>query len=608
MTSWPRLGSLNVPRDSTAIASPAPAARLIAAAPPRKDCRLIVVFIRPSVSSVAPALLGGPSTVDDQLAAGHVGRLVGGQIEDAVRHLVGLAVPAERDPGDHQLAYGVIGAPPLGHRGHDRSRMHRVRADALARVLHGRGLRQQADGALGGLVLRATVIGADQAELGRDVDDRSAAGPAHGRDRGLRAEEYALGIDVHRARPVLHRRVLDPAPAADPRVVDQDVESPEAARGETDGSLPVSLAGDVEPDEGSLTAFGLDVGLDRLAFGHQDVADDHARAVAREQARLGGAHAARTPADQRYLAGKSHGRLARASGDGRDTGSAAEAALALLVGTDRAQEVDLAEGRPVRVAEVELAVGALPQEEAREPDLTAGADDEVRIREIGRIEVLADRLLGDAVDDGLEVFALLAPFAEHGLNGVDDLLAAPVGDREREDHLAIAGRCLFGGPDGGDRGVGQEVELTNGADAETETLELRMPGERGELRFDGGQDSGYLRRRPSEVARREHPEADGRNADLGAPLADVVEPLGAERVCLPKVGHAPLEGKAAVAVEDDAEMPGNGAVPYLTEQEPRVEVIEEAAHRRNLHASSLGPNESRTGFARARSRAITAGR
>src|SRR5499426_4725836 len=109
MTNSPRSGSLNVPRDSTAIASPAPAARPIAAAPPRKDRRLSVVFIRLSVSSVASALLGGPSAVDDQLAAGHVGRLVGGQIEDAVRHLVRLAVPAERDPGDHQLAYGGVG-------------------------------------------------------------------------------------------------------------------------------------------------------------------------------------------------------------------------------------------------------------------------------------------------------------------------------------------------------------------------------------------------------------------------------------------------------------------------------------------------------------------
>src|SRR4030095_7837836 len=192
------------------------------------------------------------------------------------------------------------------------------------------------------------------------------------------------------------------------------------------------------------------------------------------------------------------------------------------------------------------------------------------------------------VDDGLEVFALLAPLAQHGLHGVDDLLAAPVGDRDREDHLAIGGRRLLGGPDDRDRRVGQEVELSDGADTETETVELRMAGERGELGFDGREDSGYLGRRAPEVVRREHPEADGRNADLGAPLEHVVELVGPERVRLAKVGYATLEGEAAVAVEDDAEMPGNGAVPNLSEQEPRIEVIEEAAHGQNFTLAPSG--------------------
>src|SRR5262249_57716362 len=153
MTSSPRLGSLNVPRDSTAVGWPAPAARLIAAAPLRRDRRLIVVSIRPAVNSVVQALLCGPSAIDDELAAGHVGRLVGGEIEDPVRDLVGLAVPPERNPGDHQLAHGWIGAASLGHRCHDWSGVHRVGADTLARVLDGRRFRQETDGALGGLIL-----------------------------------------------------------------------------------------------------------------------------------------------------------------------------------------------------------------------------------------------------------------------------------------------------------------------------------------------------------------------------------------------------------------------------------------------------------------------
>src|SRR5439155_13937105 len=122
----------------------------------------------------------------------------------------------------------------------------------------------------------------------------------------------------------------------------------------------------------------------------------------------------------------------------------AEATLALLVGADRAEEVDLPERGPVRITEVELAVGALPQEEAREPDLAAGADDEVRVGKIGRVEILADRLLGDALDDRLHVLALLALLAQHRPHRVDDLLAAAVRERDRQVHRAIRRRGLLG--------------------------------------------------------------------------------------------------------------------------------------------------------------------
>src|SRR5262249_50298313 len=152
-------------------------------------------------------------------------------------------------------------------------------------------------------------------------------------------------VDVHRAGPVLDGRVLDPAPAADARVIDQDVQGAEAGRGETDCGLPVGFTGDIEPNERGLTALGLDVGLDRLALGHEDVADDAAGASARERRRPGAPHAAPPAADQRALPAESHSRLARASGNGRETGSAAEAPLALLIGTNCTQEVDLAEGR-----------------------------------------------------------------------------------------------------------------------------------------------------------------------------------------------------------------------------------------------------------------------
>src|SRR5439155_525930 len=216
----------------------------------------------------------------------------------------------------------------------------------------------------------------------------------------------------------------------------------------------------------------------------------------------------------------------------------AEATLALLVGADRAEEVHSPERRPVRVAEVELAVGALPQEEAREADLAAGADDEVRVGKIGRVEILADRLLRDALDDRLHVFALLVLLAQHRLHRVDDLLASAIGERDRQVHRAIGRGRFLGRPDRGDRGVGQEVELADGPHAQPQALRARVVGEPPQLGLDGRQDAGDLSGRPPEVVGREHPQADGGDADLRAPLQDLVELLGPERVRLAKIRNA----------------------------------------------------------------------
>src|SRR4051812_13498116 len=83
---------------------------------------------------------------------------------------------------------------------------------------------------------------------------------------------------------------------------------------------------------------------------------------------------------------------------GASMGSAAETAPPLLKGTDRPQEIDLAKGRPQRIGEIEFAVRALPQQETREADHTAGADDQVGVRQTGRIEMAGDGLRSDAID------------------------------------------------------------------------------------------------------------------------------------------------------------------------------------------------------------------
>src|SRR3954471_17030564 len=70
--------------------------------------------------------------------------------------------------------------------------------------------------------------------------------------------------------------------------------------------------------------------------------------------------------------------------------SAAETAVPGGVVAQRPQEVDPAEVGPVDVGEVELGVRRLPEQEARQPLLTAGPDDQVGIGLAAGVEVLGD--------------------------------------------------------------------------------------------------------------------------------------------------------------------------------------------------------------------------
>ena len=104
--------------------------------------------------------------------------------------------------------------------------------------------------------------------------------------------------------------------------------------------------------------------------------------------------------------------------------SAAEAAMAVRVVPQRAQEVHVAEVRPQGLAEVVLRVGGLPHQEAGEPLLPRGADQQVRIRLPARVEVLGDVIDAQALDELGHVLAALERPREDLPHGVDDLLAS----------------------------------------------------------------------------------------------------------------------------------------------------------------------------------------
>ena len=178
--------------------------------------------------------------------------------------------------------------------------------------LERRGLGHRDDRALAGRV-GDVALRAGDAEDARDVDDRAAAGRAHRRDRRLHAEQRAGRVDREQPVPGLERLLDQRIDVDDPGVVHQDVER---ARGTA--AAQSSGFGDVEVPVGHVEPVGAQPRRGRLAGVVEDVAGDHARALAREPLGVRGALAARAAGDERDATLEPHratraGRAARSS-------------------------------------------------------------------------------------------------------------------------------------------------------------------------------------------------------------------------------------------------------------------------------------------------------
>src|ERR671910_815883 len=91
----------------------------------------------------------------------------------------------------------------------------------------------------------------------------------------------------------------------------------------------------------------------------------------------------------------------------------AAAPIAAREGSDSSAELLGGEVRPERIRDVELGVGDLPEQEVRDPQLPAGADYEVHLRCLGRVEVGGEGSLVDL----LRLYTAL----HHAPGGVYDL-------------------------------------------------------------------------------------------------------------------------------------------------------------------------------------------
>ena len=111
--------------------------------------------------------------------------------------------------------------------------------------------------------------------------------------------------------------------------------------------------------------------------------------------------------------------------------------------------------------EVELGVGALPEQEVRDALLAAGADQEVHVGQLRLVQVGGEALLVEGV--GVEVLEIV--LAEQPPRGVDDLPAPSVGEREDELHAGAVLGALHGLVEGAAHRGRQPVAAAERADA-----------------------------------------------------------------------------------------------------------------------------------------------
>jgi hypothetical protein len=103
-----------------------------------------------------------------------------------------------------------------------------------------------------------------------------------------------------------------------------------------------------------------------------------------------------------------------------------------LIASNGPQKVELPKGRPVSIAEVVLAVSALPKHEPREPYLAAGANYQVGIRTIVRIEKLFQSIGRETPENLLVCIPMHETFLEVGFDGFDDFLPATIANPDVE--------------------------------------------------------------------------------------------------------------------------------------------------------------------------------
>ena len=203
--------------------------------------------------------------------------------------------------------------------------------------------------------------------------------------------------------------------------------------------------------------------------------------------------------------------------------------------------------------EDEFAVGRLPHQEVRQPLLAAGADDQVGIGNVRRIEIAAERI---GVDRSRIALAL-RHFARQPLGGAGDFLARSVIEGDHEIELGVGpGQFLGFVQERADIGL-QPFPLPDHAHAHAVAMQRRQI-----VAYEAAEQSEEIAdfgRRPRPVLGAERKDRQVKHAEFMGGANHAAQRLDAAAMAF-SARQAPRCRPAPVSIHDDRHMQRDGSI------------------------------------------------
>ena len=225
----------------------------------------------------------------------------------------------------------------------------------------------------------------------------------------------------------------------------------------------------------------------------------------------------------------------------------------------------------------------LPQHEARQALFAGGANDEVGVGLVLRVQVGRDIRVREGVGELVEGLTLGGGLTHHGAHGLGDLVSATVADRDIDGHTLHVGGACDGGTQILSHLLGQQRQV-----ADDSQLPSPLVGQERDGLADDAQQLAQLAGLARQVVGRQEPQRHDRHTCIVRPLEELADLARARAVSL-RGGCAQGLCPAAVTVQDDPDMGGDGGVRQLSFEATLVHVVEHVPLGHGVPPDAVAP-------------------